>query len=227
MAKLSCAPADATSVSYADCARARPATTSPASASSQPSGQSASSSQESRAAASPRGVDVPDDPSTWVVGFHGVGPVALGAPFSEERAGLPGFADVTDPICTSSYLDLQLPNGQTIIIMRSGGGGEAVAGIQFGSRGAPGELSPESGPRTEAGIGSGSTLTEMQAAYPGLQKTGDYGTTTYYGITDGDGAWIVFRAYDGLVVDIQVANERDLPAENGSAKIMPHERCPA
>ena len=170
----------------------------------------------------------PSDPSTWTIDFNGVGPVALGSSFETQRDILPSFTDVTDSICSTGYLDLKPPNQLTFIFMRPEDGSDVTAGIEFGNLGSKLRDDRPNTPRTEAGIGIGSTLQELQTAYPTIQQTGTYGDiVTYYGITDGNGAWIVFRVMDGAVTDIQIAHEALVPIENGSVKTMPHERCPA
>jgi len=178
-------------------------------------------------------VQDPADPSTWVIGFDGAGPLRLGPPLATQTAELPDFVDKTDPLCTGSYAWLTSPNGSRVGLVAGSDGSDRTAAIILGSDGYP-DL-PTS-PTTAAGIGVGSTLEQLQAAYPDIQLTGSYAETVYYyGITDGAGGWIVFsvlRNYpddrlNDKVTAVQIANESELPAENGSVKTMPHERCPA
>jgi len=169
------------------------------------------------------------DTSTWSIDFTGVGPVTLGSSFEEQRALLPTFADMTDPLCVSANLVLEAPSGLFLLFV---GGTEqpgTTAAITFHGTGeAPFELDDTRTPRTEAGIGINSTKEELFAAYPDIELTGIYGTSfPFYGITDGNGGWIVFQLFNDRVGAIQVANEAALPLENGSVKTMPSERCPA
>ncbi|AAT89969.1 hypothetical protein ATY41_03200 [Leifsonia xyli subsp. xyli] len=84
------------------------------------------------------------------------------------------------------------------------------------------------GPAAEAGIGVGSSAERLLSAYPEIQRTGSYtDSTTYYGLHNGAGGWIVFAVFESRVVSVQVANESNVPAENGSVRTMPSERCPA
>lgn len=176
----------------------------------------------------------PADPSTWTIGFNGVGPVRLGMSFSDVRDAVPALTDTTDPLCVGGYL--WLSDNDTRVALTVAGAQDqpnTAAGIvvgAFASR--PGFITP----RTAAGIGVGSTDEDLHAAYPGLQETGGYSdSVVYYGITDGSGAWIVFSVLEnypqspqnGTVTAIQIANEQSLPIENGSVKTMPSERCPA
>ena len=106
----------------------------------------------------------PDDPSTWVIGQEGMGPVSLGAPFEDARAAMPEGTG-NDENCewtawwnaTDEDYDLFAArasdsdaNGPVIVI-------DASAWADPGS---------VEGPRTEDGIGIGSTFDEVQAAYP-------------------------------------------------------------
>lgn len=177
-------------------------------------------------------VQDPADPSTWVIGFQGVGPISLGAPLDEQESALPSFSDDTDPLCTAAYRWLNGATGVRIVLVKATDGTDATAAIVIGNSQFPDR--PTS-PSTAGGIGIGSTVQELQGAYPALQETGTYSDSmTYYGITDGHGAWIVFAVahvpdeqLNGKVTAIQIANESVMPAENGSVKTMPSERCPA
>ncbi|MFF1572617.1 hypothetical protein ACFVWR_07720 [Leifsonia sp. NPDC058292] len=171
----------------------------------------------------------PSDPSTWIIDFDGVGPVTLGSSFDAQRQLLPAFTDVTYSICSAAYLDLQAPNELSFLFIRPGDGSDVTAGIAIGSFEATRDSGPYT-PRTMEGIGLGSTEQELKAAYPDIQQTGTYGDgaiTVFYGITDGNGGWIVFRVIDGRVNDIQIANEAHIPNENRRVQTIPSERCPA
>jgi hypothetical protein len=74
----------------------------------------------------------------------------------------------------------------------------------------------------------GSSAERLLSAYPEIERTGSYNdVTTYYGLADGGGGWIVFAIFENRVVSIQVANESNVPLENVSVRTMPSERCPA
>lgn len=171
----------------------------------------------------------PDDPGTWVITFDGLGPVQLGSSFDEQRQLLPAFDDITDALCTARNLDLQAPSG---FRFRSVGGADestGTAAITFGNGGSEFADDQSTTPKTAAGIGLGSTKEELLAAYLDIELTGMYQSEIYpyYGITDGNGGWIVFALIDDVVSSIQVANESDLPSENRSVETIPSERCPA
>jgi hypothetical protein len=170
----------------------------------------------------------PTDPSTWIIGFDGVGPVHLGSTLEDQRQRLPAFEDITDPLCVAGYLDLEAPSGFALRFV-SGPDQSDTAAITFGNGGSTLADDRATTPKTAEGIGIDSTKDELLAAYPDIELTGVYQSDDYpyYGITDGSGGWIVFALIDDEVSRIQIANEAVLPIENVSVKTMPSERCPA
>ena len=58
-------------------------------------------------------------------------------------------------------------------------------------------------PHTDAGIGVGSTLDELTAAYPAITYQDD-AFTPHYALPDDDGNWINFSMSDDVVKDIVV-----------------------
>ncbi|WP_382304462.1 hypothetical protein [Herbiconiux sp. UC225_62] len=171
----------------------------------------------------------PTDPSTWIIGFGGVGPVTLGASLEDQRQQLSGFGDITAPDCVGRYLDLAAPSGFSFLFVGGQEQPTQTAAITFGNGGSP--LADDRGrtPKTPEGIGIDSTKDELLAAYPDIELTGMYQSDAYpyYGLTDGNGGWIVFGIINDEVSTIQIANEADVPIENRSVKTIPSERCPA
>ncbi|MET3565305.1 hypothetical protein ABIC47_000776 [Leifsonia sp. 563] len=172
-------------------------------------------------------VQDPADPSTWVIGFDGVGPFKLEAPFDAQRAVAPTLKDVTEQICSASYLDLEATSDLVVRIAGSQDGGQRTAAIVLGISQPQLPQSQADSPKTSSGIGLGSTLDELEAAYPALTNTITVRGLPQYAITNGHGSWIVFSIAGGMVVDIQIADAADLPVENESVQTIPYERCPA
>ncbi|AGW42713.1 hypothetical protein O159_28370 [Leifsonia xyli subsp. cynodontis DSM 46306] len=171
-------------------------------------------------------VAVPDiaDPTTWTIGFHGIGPIALGSSMERERQTLAAFSDNTDKLCVPGQLSLVDSEGFSVLLVGGVTDPSYTAAVIVGdwSQDVP------RGPTTEAGIGVGSSAERLLSAYPEIERTGSYNdVTTYYGLADGGGGWIVFAIFENRVVSIQVANESNVPLENVSVRTMPSERCPA
>lgn len=172
-------------------------------------------------------VQDPADPSTWLIRFDGVGPVSLGTPFREQHDALPAFADDTDPICVDYQSVLRSPRGLWFYFIGAADQSGRTATIELGNLGSPGADNSDS-PRTPEGIGIGSTVGELLAAYPGIERTGGYSDTVdYYGLTDDRGGWIVFAVMGDAVWDIQVGNEAVLPSGMNTVRSIPPEHCPA
>lgn len=171
----------------------------------------------------------PTDTTAWIIGFDGVGPVKLGPSFEQQLRELPAFSDITDPLCVGGYLDLQAPNGFSLLFVSGQDEPAVTAAITFSDALTTPAADRPASPRTAAGIGINSTKEELLAVYPGIEQTGRYQSDDYpyYGLTDGNGGWIVFGIVDDKVGSIQIANEASLPIENRSVRTLPSERCPA
>ncbi|WP_374009366.1 hypothetical protein [Leifsonia sp. LS-T14] len=173
-------------------------------------------------------VQDPADPSTWVIGFESVGPVALGTPFRSQHDAVPTFADVTDSICVDVQAVLQSPTNLWFYAIGAQDDSGRTATIEFGNLGVPDRDDRAVTPKTPEGIGISSTLAELMAAYPGIERTGGYSDSVdYYGLTDGHGGWIVFAVMRDVVWSIQVGNQAVLPYGMNSVRAIPPEHCPA
>lgn len=167
------------------------------------------------------GVDL-GDPSTWDITFRGIGPVSLGASIEQRSRYLDFFTEVWhahdecalrgyDKIWYSRFSRAGYPS---LAVWRDFDHSDLVVEVWImdARDGAP-------TPRTVAGIGLGSTLGELRAAYPDLievvpeflyQLVDDVGTTINFGIDDLDGPpsdadkleWIVVSASPYPILDI-------------------------
>ncbi|GIT78911.1 hypothetical protein LLS1_05800 [Leifsonia sp. LS1] len=160
----------------------------------------------------------PADPATWTIGFDGVGPVKLGLPLTEVNGVTPTMSDETYDICRPAQLDLVAPDGLSLTAFETTASGDQVGNIHVGFNFDVGGDKTLATPRTDRGIGIGSTTAELLAAYPGIPLTGSYGdVANYYGIDGGHGTWIVFGTLHDKVNAITV----------GPSSTIPSEYCPA
>jgi hypothetical protein len=173
-------------------------------------------------------VQDPADPATWIIGFDGVGPIKLGTPYRSQHDIVPAFTDVTDSICVDVQSVLRSPSGLWFYSAAAADGSGRTATIEFGNLGSPGQDQRDASPKTPEGIGVSSTRAELMAAYPGIERTGGYSDKAdYYGMTDGQGAWIVFGVMHDAVFNIQIGNDSLLPYGTASVRVLPPEHCPA
>jgi len=117
----------------------------------------------------PSPVEDPADPSTWIVTEEGIGPIKLNAPFSDAVAQLPTGVERVPEICRHSVW-WKDANGDQLVVARDSSTDDAgPLELVFWAD----WLEPYAvdGPRTAAGIGVGSTLDEVWAAYPDATET--------------------------------------------------------
>ncbi|MDN4596881.1 hypothetical protein [Leifsonia virtsii] len=150
-----------------------------------------------------------DDPATWVIGFGTVGPLSVGMAAGDADSVMGGYVLEDQDECPVRYYTR---DGAPLVALTYGTDGRTVDSIQLGL-GIKGVQGP---PLTAAGIGIGSTREELLAAYPDIATHGSYfGVFDNYAITDGNGNWIVFAAYNdtGIVRGIQVGTEETVRPE--------------
>lgn len=129
-----------------------------------------------------------DDPASWTVSETAVGPVQLGAPFSQAREKLPTWT--VDEVCSWTAFWSAPDHSLTAFFahdsMQQDG---AVNTIDVAAL-VPTE--PSAGPRTQEGIGLGSTRAEVQEAYPDAEEqTSTIGEATMLRV-DGAGEGSLF-----------------------------------
>jgi hypothetical protein len=151
------------------------------------------------------------DPSSWVIDFTGVGPLAIGQAISETDQSTTAFtvSGVFDS-CPSPIRSFDRPGFPNLVIAGSSDDGliELIA-LEGGP--ASSEYTATS-PRTSAGIGIGATLDELKTAYPAITYQDDH-FTPHYALSDGNGNWINFAVFEGLVNKIVVRPMPVIPRE--------------
>uniref|UniRef100_UPI003704B19C hypothetical protein n=1 Tax=Vibrio cidicii TaxID=1763883 RepID=UPI003704B19C len=123
-----------------------------------------------------------------------------------------------DEICRPRQIDMEAPDHLAVSAFSATDAPGVVGTIHLGSSKPASGYSGLATPRTDRGIGIGSTAQDLFTAYPGIPKTGTYADVTdYYGLNDGARTWIVFAVLHGTVARITV----------GPSSTMPSEYCPA
>jgi hypothetical protein len=156
----------------------------------------------------PTGPDLAD-PSSWTVDFTGVGPVELGAPILGTASLMTAFTVATQEACpwVTAYAAEGLPSVWLPDPQDTGVVGQIVLQAWSG----PAAVAASS-PKTDAGVGVGSTLAELRAAYPALtEQQGKY--AVFYAVTDDAGHWINFSVMDDVVDAIVVRDEAKIDSE--------------
>ncbi|WP_368498721.1 hypothetical protein [Herbiconiux sp. A18JL235] len=155
------------------------------------------------AAPEPAPAPDPADPSTWTIGFDGIGPITLGTPLADIEAAVPP-TDSCRPGVDSFF-------GSAVVASTDGADGESV-GLVISQGVASGEGSSITPPTTAEGIGVGSTIDELLAAYPDAEPYQAVNSTVYR-ITDG-ATYIHFDDYGkGTVQIVEVTSSAVKPKE--------------
>lgn len=133
-----------------------------------------------------------DDPTTWTITPAEVGPVAIGGTLDAESDDLAAaYEHLESPYPNCEPSTLWGRDGGTTIELSWGQYQEddvaSVFGVMVAAPGGTTPSGPVPGPTTAAGIGVGSTLSELRAAYPTLG--------TYYKPTDAD-AYTIWSVRD-------------------------------
>lgn len=144
---------------------------------------------------------VNDDPTSWIVGYEGVGPVLWGSSADDARASLLDFAEKPVEQCPALVVfeSETLPNVWLVL----GDDGTTVDQVVVTADSA-GDI--VSSPETAEGIGVGSSVDEVVAAYPDAEVAEVPVADTRYSVTDETG-WINIVVRDGVVHEIVVRDE--------------------
>lgn len=120
----------------------------------------------------PSGSADPDDPSTWLVMDDGMGPITLGTPFAEALALMPeGTTNDTENCAWSGWWSA--PDGDYQVFIARDGDGAEDGPVFLVETAAWSNPSKDLGPRTVDGVGIGSTVDEVRAAYPDVVEVPD------------------------------------------------------
>jgi hypothetical protein len=150
------------------------------------------------------------DPSSWIIGSTSVGPLAIGDEISAADRSMTAFSSSAVFEGCPSIISFDRPGFPNLVIADSSENGlvELIA-LEGGPTSS--EYTATS-PRTSAGIGIGATLDELKTAYPAITYQDDH-FTPHYALSDGNGNWINFAVYKGLVNKIVVRPMPVIPRE--------------
>lgn len=150
------------------------------------------------------------DPESWLIGFTSVGPLAIGDEISATSRSMTAFSSSAVFEGCPSIISFERPGFPNLVIADSSENGlvELIA-LEGGPTSS--EYTATS-PRTSAGIGIGATLDELKSAYPAITYQDDH-FTPHYALPDGNGNWINFAVFEGLVNKIVVRPMPVIPRE--------------
>lgn len=182
----------------------------------EPSASPAGSASPSAAASAPTPTPSPTpaavdlaDPSSWIIGFTGVGPLAVGSDLAAATQSMTAFTSSTPFEGCPTIVSFDTPGVPNFVLTEMEGGTVERVVLQGG--GSPSDFLATS-PQTSGGIGIGATLPELQAAYPELTDLNDY-FNPHYALSDGNGNWINFAVAEGVVYTIVVQPQPAIPRE--------------
>ncbi|HEX5730704.1 hypothetical protein [Microbacterium sp.] len=162
------------------------------------------------ASPTPTPTEDPADPSTWLITEEGIGPITVNAPFSDGVARLPTAVERDPEICRHSVW-WKDANGDQLVVVRDpstddAGPLELVFWADWVEPYAVG------GPRTAAGIGVGSTVDEVRAAYPEATETTQQSAPDIHYIVV-DSMFFYYREPSPVISSVWVTNAEQPPYE--------------
>lgn len=161
--------------------------------------QGAGASQSPTPIATPA-IDL-SDPSTWIIGDGGVGPLSLGGSVSGSASVMRAFVlDDTQGCSVTKWTlgsvapaPMAVPKGVSIWLDPEQQAADSIETIMVGYSGDYDASLVATSPKTSKGIGIGSTFAQLQAAYPGMTESEDGIGSIYWSEHESDGSWVTFQ----------------------------------
>ncbi|MCM3658683.1 hypothetical protein M3147_15610 [Agromyces mediolanus] len=157
------------------------------------------------------------DLTTWTISGAGFGPVVRGAAYPEVATPLTAFdLAPVDAACPRLFtLALAADDGPSVaaLLLIVSETGDRVEDVWVsGSPDASGTL--PLAPRTAEGIGLGSRIDELTAAYPELQQIAQLSAEGFgYAVGDAERGWIDFIVVEDVVTSVGSSAEPRAPKE--------------
>ena len=175
-------------------------------ASSSPVPEPSGSSRPSPSA-TPSATPLSSDPVDWVITIDGVGPLTLGGSLTAEvPATAPAYTADADGTCPNPSISiLKSDANPTIWIQAASEGSDEVAMIAVG-----GDGSTTGWPHTAEGITVGSSLAQLQAAYPTGELEGEQYQQVFVVAetsASGDDRYLLFELFEDVVFTIFVQTD--------------------
>jgi hypothetical protein len=160
----------------------------------------------------------PADPSTWIITFDGLGPISYGSTMADATAAMDRTDySVTEPTETCDIVSRFIPGDDSeiirITVYPSWDSQQTDAGIDVFGISSDNPDAAMYTPRTAEGIGLGSSVDDILAAYPGITSGDGRSVGIPYSITDGNGRWLTFAVSfeTGLVRFIKLGQSPLIP----------------
>ena len=136
----------------------------------------------------------PFNASSWTISTAGVGPVEIGQNLQDARAALSHFSEQPADSCPNPRVKVfTLSDAQTLWLVLDEEGAEVV-GLRLSDY--EGGLGNPVGPRTIEGVGVGTTVDAMWAAYPDLLTDSASGVALFSSVAP-SGVWLTFSPHLG------------------------------
>jgi hypothetical protein len=152
------------------------------------------------------------DPGSWLITFDGVGPLTVGGQVSEQREAMTAFSEEPRDYCPRAIFSHSSGQAPSVWAMLDGDF-ETINAVVV--PGVPDLMSPVAGsPKTAEGIGLGSSVVDLLAAYPDISAPVASNNSLVYAVNGGADRWIDFMTTnEGYVLSIVVIDVPKPPSE--------------